>query len=164
MTRHWDLLPVTARTSCVCRRCDSHFRQFAHPFTARPLIYLAHRIPQARDIVADWPRWYGDAYTRNFLLFQTSLWPCEIHAPQQIQRGLVLAWSVRYSPRLFPRQRATMHLLVEPWKHASTRRRFWITWRLTLWTYPFFSPAALSSAHTNAVCLWPLRHTQERSL
>ncbi|RNC45416.1 hypothetical protein TcCL_NonESM04842 [Trypanosoma cruzi] len=65
MARHWDLLPATARTFCVCRRCDGHFRQFVHPFTARPLIYLAHRIPQARDMVVDWSRWYGDASTRN---------------------------------------------------------------------------------------------------
>ncbi|RNC36824.1 hypothetical protein TcCL_Unassigned00189 [Trypanosoma cruzi] len=128
MPRHWDLLPVTARTFCVCRRCDSHFRQFAHPFTARPLIYLAHRIPPARNIVEDWPRWYEDASTRNSFLFPISFWPCEIHAPQQIQRGVALAWRVRNSPRLFSRQRARLHLLVEPWKHANTCRRFWITW------------------------------------
>ncbi|RNC45487.1 hypothetical protein TcCL_NonESM04735 [Trypanosoma cruzi] len=113
---------------CVCRRCDGHFRQFTHPFTALPLIYLAHRLPQARDVVADWPRWYGDASTRNSFFFPIPLWPCEIHAPQQTQSGVVLAWRVRYSPRLFPRQRASMRLLVESWKHASTRRRFWTTW------------------------------------
>ncbi|RNC55331.1 hypothetical protein TcCL_ESM07195 [Trypanosoma cruzi] len=112
---------------CVCRRCDSHFRLLAHPFTALPLIQLAHPIPQARDIVADWPRWYGDAHTRNSFFSPISLRPCEVHAPQQMQRDVVLAWRVRYLPRLFPRQRAFMHLLVEPWKHASTRRRFWIT-------------------------------------
>ncbi|RNC32895.1 hypothetical protein TcCL_Unassigned04457 [Trypanosoma cruzi] len=58
MTRRWDSLPATARTFCVCRRCDGRLRQFARSFTARPLIYLANTISQARDIVADWPRWY----------------------------------------------------------------------------------------------------------
>ncbi|RNC35023.1 hypothetical protein TcCL_Unassigned02134 [Trypanosoma cruzi] len=121
MTRHWDLLPVTARTFCVCRRCDGHFRQFVHPFTARPLIYLAHRILQARDMVVDWPRWYGDASTRNSFFSPISFWLCEIHAPQQTQRDVAFAWGVRYSPRLFPRQRACLQLLVESLKHASTR-------------------------------------------
>ncbi|RNC38590.1 hypothetical protein TcCL_NonESM12150 [Trypanosoma cruzi] len=163
MLRHWDSLPATARVFCVCRRCDGHFRQFAHPFTARPLIYLAHRIPQARDIVADWPLWYGDAYTRNSSFLNISLRLCKFHAPQQIQRGVVLAWRVRYPPSLFPRQRACLHLLVEPWKHASTRRRFWITWWLTLWKYFSVLPAAPRSVHTDAV-LRPLRRIQERSL
>ncbi|RNC34521.1 hypothetical protein TcCL_Unassigned02679 [Trypanosoma cruzi] len=70
MTRHWDLLPATARTFCVCRRCGGHFRLLVHPFTARPLIYLAHRIPQARDMVVDWPRWYEEASTRNSFFSQ----------------------------------------------------------------------------------------------
>ncbi|RNC35858.1 hypothetical protein TcCL_Unassigned01233 [Trypanosoma cruzi] len=101
---------------------------------------------------------------RGIPSFPIPLWPCEIHAPQQAQSGVVLARRVRYSPRLFPRQRASMRLLVESWKHASTRRRFWITWRLTSSTYPFFSPAVPRSAHTDAACLWPLRHTQERGM
>ncbi|RNC33604.1 hypothetical protein TcCL_Unassigned03685 [Trypanosoma cruzi] len=101
---------------------------------------------------------------RGILLFPIPLWPCEIYAPQQIQRSVVLARRVRYSPRLFPRQRASMRLLVESWKHASTRRRFWITWQLTLWKYPFFSPAAPRNAHTNAACPWPLRRAQERGM
>ncbi|RNC32142.1 hypothetical protein TcCL_Unassigned05276 [Trypanosoma cruzi] len=58
MTRRWDLLPVKARTFCVCRRCDGRFRPFAHPFTARPLIYLANPISQARKSAAYWPCWY----------------------------------------------------------------------------------------------------------
>ncbi|RNC53461.1 hypothetical protein TcCL_ESM09200 [Trypanosoma cruzi] len=58
MTRRWDLLPVTARTFFVCRRCDGRFRQFARSFTARPLIYLANPISQARKSAAYWPCWY----------------------------------------------------------------------------------------------------------
>ncbi|RNC54165.1 hypothetical protein TcCL_ESM08446 [Trypanosoma cruzi] len=128
MTRRWDSLPATARTFCVCRRCDGCFRQFARSFTARLLIYLANPISQARDIVAYWPRWYEEAYTSTLVILRTSIRPCEIHAPQQIQSGVVLAQRVRYTPRLLPRLRACMHLFAEPWKHASTCRRFWITW------------------------------------
>ncbi|RNC47970.1 hypothetical protein TcCL_NonESM02071 [Trypanosoma cruzi] len=128
MTRRWDLLPVKARVFCVCRRCDGRFRQPAHPFTARPLIYLANPISQARKSAAYWPRWYEEACTSTLVILRTSIRPCEIHAPQQIQRGVVLAQRVRYTPRIFPRRRACMHLFAESWKHASTCRRFWITW------------------------------------
>ncbi|PWU90097.1 hypothetical protein C4B63_53g22 [Trypanosoma cruzi] len=118
MPRHWDLLPVTARTFCVCRRCDGHFRQFAHPFTARPLIYLAHRIPQARDVVVDWPRWYGEVSTRNSFFSPISFRLCEIHALQQIQRDVALAWRVRYSSRHF---HGSMRVCIFSSNRGSTR-------------------------------------------
>ncbi|KAF5218685.1 hypothetical protein ECC02_008390 [Trypanosoma cruzi] len=47
-----------------------------------------------------------------------------------------------------------MRLLVESWKHASKRRRFWITWRLTLWTYSFF--LASSTEWRKHECSLPL--------
>ncbi|RNF07705.1 hypothetical protein TcG_10104, partial [Trypanosoma cruzi] len=77
-----------------------------------------------------------DAYRSTLVILRTSIRPCEIHAPQQIQSGVVLAQRVRSTPRLLPRRRACMHLFAETWKHASTCRRFLITWWLAFWTCP----------------------------
>ncbi|EKF29514.1 hypothetical protein MOQ_006700 [Trypanosoma cruzi marinkellei] len=85
---------------CVCRRCDGDFRQFAHSFTARPFDLFGTPHSAGRGYRCGLATLVWGACTRNSLFFPIPLWPCEVHAPQQTQRGVVLSWRVRYSPRL----------------------------------------------------------------
>ncbi|RNF06618.1 hypothetical protein TcG_10303 [Trypanosoma cruzi] len=127
MTRHWDLLPVTARKFLCVQE------------VWRPIPAICTFLYGAAFNLIGTPHSTGKGYCcglatlvqgclhEEFLFFKISYGRAKFMHHSRY-RGVVLAWRVQYSPRLFPRQRASMRLLVESWKHASTRRRFWITW------------------------------------